>query len=145
VISLESWQTIRHLAALGKSERFISKTLGISRDAVVRAIKQTEHSDYQREPSVHEMLGGFQPVVEQGLARGLSGKRLFDAVRQSGYSGSQATFYRWLSAIKRERQERIGSEGACRFETGPAEQAQFDWSPYQLEIGGSIQRLHGLP
>jgi transposase len=138
VISLESWQTIRHLASLGKSQRFIAETLGISRDAVARAIKQEEHADYQREPSVQQMLGGFQPVVEQGLARGLSGKRLFDAVRQSGYSGSQATFYRWLAGVQ---QERATSNGACRFETGPAEQAQFDWSPYLLEIGGSIQRV----
>ena len=141
MISLESWQTIRHLASLGKSQRFIAQTLGISRDAVARAIRQDEHSEYDREPTVQQMLGGFQLVVEEGLARGLSGKRLFDAVRQSGYGGSRATFYRWLAAVKQARLERIGTEGASRFETGPGEQAQFDWSPYMLEVGGSIVRV----
>jgi transposase len=138
VISLETWQTVRHLASLGKSQRFIAQTLGISREAVARAIKQEEHSEYQRQATVQQKLEDFRPVVEQGLARGLTGQRLLAAVSQSGYSGSPATFYRWLASIQKQRES---ANAACRFETGPAEQAQFDWSPYLLEVGGVLVRV----
>jgi transposase len=138
VISLETWQTVRHLVSIGKSQRFIARTLGISRDAVARALKQEEHSQYQREPTVQQTLEAFRPVVEQGLARGLSGQRLLAAVRQSGYVGSTATFYRWLADVQKER---ASAQATCRFETGPAEQAQFDWSPYLLQIGGECVRV----
>jgi transposase len=138
VISLETWQTIRHLASIGKSQRFIAQTLGISRDAVARALKQEELPHYQREPTVQHTLEAFRPVVEQGLARGLSGKRLLAAVRQSGYSASTATFYRWLQDVQKER---ATPQATCRFETGPGEQAQFDWSPYLVQIGGECVRI----
>lgn len=138
MISLESWQTARHLAKLGKSQRDIAETLGISRDAVARAIKQEEYSPYHREPTAQKELGTFQSEVEQGLRRGLNGKRLLGCVRKSGYQGSAATFYRWLARVQKDC---ASVQTSSRFETGPAEQAQFDWSPYTLQIRGEARRI----
>lgn len=138
MISLETWQTVRHLASLGKSQRFIAETLGISREAVARAIKQEEHSDYQRDALVQEKLAAFRADALRWLSRGLNGKRVLEEARKVGYSGSPATFYRWLADVQEERET---ADAACRFETEPGEQAQFDWSPYLLEVGGSMVRV----
>ncbi len=138
MISLESWQIARHLAKLGKSQRDIAETLGISRDAVARAIKQEEYSPYDRQPTAQKELEAFQTEVEQGLRRGLNGKRLLGCVRISGYQGSAATFYRWLAQLQKEQ---ATLHTSSRFETGPAEQAQFDWSPYTLQIGDGAARI----
>jgi transposase len=133
VINLETWQTIRHLASIGKSHRFIARTLGITRKAVAKAIEEECSPAYERNALVKEALAPFQPEVEKGLSRGVPGERLYAAVRQSGYTGSRSTFYRWLAGV---RAEYAAGRSACRFETGPADQSEFDWSPYLLDIGG---------
>jgi transposase len=133
VISLETWQTIRHLASIGKSHRFIAQTLGITRKAVAKAIEEESSPAYERSALMQEALGSFQDEVERGLVRGVPGERLYAAVRQSGYAGSRATFYRWLTGV---RAECAAGRPACRFETGPGDQSQFDWSPYRLNLGG---------
>jgi transposase len=138
VITLEDWQTIRHLAAAGHSQRAIARIVKRSRKAVAHALKDDSPPVYEREPFRKVALEGFRAVVEQGLEAGLCGSRMLCSLRGSGYGGSDATFYRWLAQV---RKERSAEQGSCRFETGPGEQAQFDWSPYTLRIGGSQLRV----
>lgn len=59
-------------------------------------------------------------------------------MRSQGYTGSEATFYRWLAGLKADLKE---PAAACRFETDPGEQAQFDWSPYTVRVGEQLTRL----
>ncbi len=135
---MEDWQTIRCLAGKGHSQRFIARAVKRSRNAVARALREDLPPDYQRESFVQQALEGFRSEVWKGLGRGLSGIRLLAAVRQSGYGGSAATFYRWLAGVK---EDAALGESSCRFETDPGEQAQFDWSPYTLSLGGELVRV----
>jgi transposase len=135
VVTLREWQTIRHLASIGKSQRFIARTLGVSRRTVARVLQSETLPTYDRAPTVTQTLETFRPVIEPEVDRGAAGLRLLQSVRQSGYTGSDATFYRWLAGV-RETVLRRGS--ACRFETGPGEQSQFDWSPYTLLLGNVL-------
>src|SRR5581483_6923876 len=39
------------------------------------------------------------------------------------------------------RQPQLSSKVTMRFETEPGQQAQFDWSPYTIELGGELRRV----
>ena len=138
MITLNQWHTIRHLAALGKSERSIASTLNVSREAVSRAINQEEFENYHRDSDLFRALESYRPVVIDGLNRGLNGLRLYAHVRSLGFSPSRTTFYRWLKIVRSEESD---SHTSCRYETVAGEQAQYDWSPYTVEIGEQRQKI----
>jgi transposase len=132
------WQQVRHLAALGKSRRAIARELGLSRNTVADALKRSGPPRYTRsQPSPSSTL--WQEAVAAGVRRGLSGARLLEEARQRGFCDSRATFYRWLEAHKEQHRER---SAACRFETDPGEQAQFDWAEYSLALGGIATKVY---
>jgi transposase len=132
VISVEQWLTIRHLATLGHSARQIARIAKVDRKTVLAALARDTSPDYERPHPVAQQLQAHRQLVEDGVRRGLIGTRLLAQVRTAGYAGSQASFYRWLEEVREQLRE---PADICRFETGPAQQCQFDWSPYLLEIG----------
>ncbi len=138
MLTLDQWQTIRHLAAIGQSERFIADLLKISRSTVSRAIKQESMEEYHRVSTTLCSLEVYQAVVIAGLKRGLNGRRIYELVVESGYSGSQSSFYRWLkTVVDSERDIHLSS----RYETASGEQAQYDWSPYTVRIGSRNEKI----
>ncbi len=133
MITVETWQRIRHLAAQGIPARAIAREVGVSRNTVRAVLASDGWEGYSRAHTCGKDLEPHRPAVEAGLRRGLRGCRLLRLVRDAGYEGSQATFYRWLHQVKEAVKPR---PAACRFETDPGEQAQFDWSPYTVLLGG---------
>jgi len=77
-------------------------------------------------------------TVVAGVRIGRSGVVILEQVRKEGYAGSAATFYRYLAMVRREERP---SSVSCRFETGPGEQSQFDWSPYVVSLGVRAVRV----
>jgi len=138
VLTVEMWQQIRHLAALGRSRRQIARELGVSRNTVAGALEQEGPPRFRPATPRRSSLAAWEALVQTGLRRGLSGVRLLEEVRAAGYGGSDATFYRWLALQKAALRE---PAAACRFETDPGEQAQFDWSPYTLSLGGVATKV----
>ncbi len=133
MITVETWQRIRSLAAQGHSARAIADQVGVSRNTVRAALASEDWEAYTRARAGNQDLERFRAQVEAGLRRGVRGCRLLRDVRKAGYQGSPATFYRWLRGVRELARPR---PAACRFETDPAEQAQFDWSPYTVVLGG---------
>lgn len=133
MITVETWQRIRSLAAQGRSARAIAELMGVSRNTVRAALATDNWEAYSRAPGGGQDLEPYRAMVEAGLRRGLRGCRLLQEVRKAGYEASQATFYRWLRGVRELAKPR---PAACRFETDPGEQAQFDWSPYTVVLGG---------
>jgi transposase len=133
VLEVDEWQQIRSLHEEGRSDRSIAVALGVSRNTVKKAVAQGEPAHYQRQGSAGSALEGFRPMVEVGLRKGWPGSRLLREVRAHGYLGSPSAFYEWLAGVKGALQ---APAAACRFETDPGEQAQFDWSPYRVVLGG---------
>jgi transposase len=79
------------------------------------------------------------PTLEAAIRRGLRGSRVLQDLRQAGYTGSRSTFYeRWRALVSASKEP----DAACRFETDPAEQAQFDWSEYSLSLGGIARKVY---
>lgn len=138
MLTVETWHEIRLRAAQGASQRAIARALGLSRNTVAAALADDGPPTYSRTKPRLSGLDPFRETIAAGLRRGLAGVRLLEEVRDAGYHGSDATFYRWLADLKATERAR---PAACRFETDPGEQAQFDWSPYSLTLASQCTKL----
>jgi len=65
------------------------------------------------------------------------GTRILTEIRKEGYTGSLTTLYRYLRKIKKDPPPRT----TCRYETGPGEQGQFDWTVYEVILGGKKRKV----
>jgi transposase len=138
VVTVEQWQRIRHLDALGWSRRRIASELGLNRRTVARALGAETPPRYERSLE-GTPLQPWLATMEAGVRRGLRGSRVLRDLRQAGYGGSRSAFYaRWAALVEATREP----EAACRFETDPGEQAQFDWAEYSLALGGIAQKVY---
>ena len=136
---MEMWQKIRSLHTQGVSARGIARQLGVSRNTVHDAVAQDEPPHYERQGTAGSALEPHREIVAAGLRRGWRGSRLLPMVRKDGYTGSDSAFYEWLAGVK---QENKATDAACRFETDPAQQAQFDWSTYRVLLGGVLTTVY---
>jgi len=136
---LEEWTTIKYLKAQGLGTRMIARQLGISRNKVRRALGWNRQPKYERPPHTNSSLDSLGDTIRRMLAVDhFIGSRILKEIRKVGYTGSKTAFYDYLRKIKVEE----GNSKACiRYETPPGQQAQYDWSPYTIPIGGSITKV----
>ena len=138
VLTLEQWQRVRHLGALGWSVRRLARELQLDRRTVARALAAETSPQYQREPAPSP-LAPWRATLEAGVRRGLRGSRVLAEIQQAGYTGSRAAFYAGWAALVDASKEPVA---ACRFETDPGEQALFDWAEYVLSLGGIAHKVY---
>ena len=138
MVPVEQWQQIRHLDALGKSQRQIANELGLNRRTVARALAAEAPPRYERTGALSP-LQPWESTLAAGVRGGLRGSRVLREVRQAGYTGSRTAFYdRWTALVEAHKEP----VAACRFETDPGEQAQFDWAEYTLSLGGIAHKVY---
>jgi len=70
-----------------------------------------------------------------------NGTRIFRELKKLGYKGSINPIYRALKKIDEEKTD-ISPKATVRIETPPGDQAQFDWSPYKVEINGIVKIVY---
>ena len=138
MVPVEQWQQIRHLDALGKSQRQIAQELGLNRRTVARALAAEAPPRYERTDTASP-LQPWEATLAAGVRRGLRGSRVLRESRLAGYTGSRSAFYERWSALMEATKESVA---ACRFETEPGEQAQFDWAEYTLSLGGIAHKVY---
>lgn len=134
MISMEDWITIRNLKKRnpGMGTRKIAKKLGLSRNTVRNALKSENPPEYKRETYKNPELEPFHDfIIEKYFVKKLKGSRVLNELRSKGCKVSDSAFYRYIQQYKPEF-----SRSFMRYETKPGEQAQFDWSPYTVMIGG---------
>jgi transposase len=68
----------------------------------------------------------------------LIGSRILRELELIGYTGGPTALYAYLRQL---RTASPSGKATVRYETPPGRQAQFDWSPYTLEIGGELTRV----
>ena len=146
MLDVDKWTTIRCMAAQGKGIRFIARTLNVHRETVRRALEGKGKPQYRRAPRPNAELEKLRPVLTRWLfSDGLIGSVILERLRDADggylYHGSSATLYRFLQRLREERGEGA-PEAVQRFETGPGEQGQFDWSPYTVRIGGELVEIN---
>ena len=135
---MEQWANVRFMRSQGKSIRAIATELGVHRKTVRRALASESQPRYKaRAPRPNPELERLRPDLERMLFKEkLIGTRILEEV-EGRYHGSAATLYRYLKGLRAAREaERF--RAIERFETLPGHQAQFDWSPYTVSIGGVL-------
>jgi transposase len=139
VISVEAWTTIRYLHAQGTSMRAIAQQLGLARNTVRTAIRATSPPTHTRSKRVNPQLAPYTAQIAQMLVEHqFIGSRMLRELRRLGYRGGATAVYTSLAQLQAERARPQAVE---RFETAPGEQAQFDWSPSQVQFGERTQRV----
>lgn len=140
VIGMTDRLTIQNLKAKdpGISNREIAKRLNISHHTVEVALRTGVDVKYTRKEKPNPELENLREVItEMAIKKKLTGARILKEIQSKGYSGSQTTFYGFLSKIKEP-----ATKYFTPYETAPCEQAQFDWSPYTVMIGGKLTMIY---
>ena len=136
---MEAWTTIRYLHAQGTSIRAICRELGVSRKAVRQALRRDGPPKYERPARPNAKLAPFEAQIRTWyFGEQLIGSRIVRELRARGYDGHRSAVYRLLAKLKAAAPSPKVTE---RFETPPGYQAQFDWSPYTVELGGELMRV----
>ena len=137
---MEDWVTIKNLRAKNPSMslRQIGKLLGVSHNTVKQALLRDSSPEYKREEKISEKIAPFEEVIFKMLnVDKYIGSRIYNEIKSKGYSGSKTTFYNYYLKIKQTKQKSF-----TPYETSPAEQSQFDWSPYTVNIGGTVTKIY---
>jgi transposase len=128
---------IVRLSEQGLSGRRIAQQLRVSRHRVAAALQHVAQARAQgvaAQPPAprccRRRLEAFEPVVQQLLERypDLTAQRLWEELRQRGFTGSYATVWRRLHELR----PATPRPQVVRFETGPGVQAQMDYATYTI-------------
>lgn len=140
MITVEEWTTIRCLYNKGHSKSEIARRLNINRKTVARAIKKPVLPQYQRQEPAPSILDEYLPDIQHMLyIDHFIGSRILSELRKKGYSGGRTTFYDYLSKINGKKNiQKI----SMPYETPPAKQCQFDWSPYKVNLNGKVITIY---
>jgi transposase len=136
---MEDWVTIRNLKKRNDElgSRKIAKLLNISRNTVRSALRRSDVPVYKRKEKVNPDIKPFQDYIHKAITvRDLRKSRILEDIRSKGYKGSKSAFYRFCDKISQQE-----SRTFKPYETAPAEQAQFDWSPYTVVINGILTKV----
>lgn len=140
---LQQWAAVRELHKRKVSKLQIAKQLGMSRNTVKRLIKLREEPKYTRQNYATKVDSYMNLIIKLRLSPeyDFNGTRIFRELKKLGYKGSINPIYRALKKID-EKKTDISPKATVRIETPVGDQAQFDWSPYDLEINGTIKTVY---
>jgi len=139
VISLEEWVDIVSLHRQGWGIKKIARELGISRNAVRRALHRGGPPEYHRDPRPSKL----DPHKDYLVTRltdfpDLPAITLFEEIRERGYVGGISILKDFTYPLRRRRREPV-----VRFETPPGHQAQVDWAHLgRHELSGTTTSLY---
>lgn len=142
---VQDWIAVNRLFKQGVPIRQIAKQLKMSRNTVKRLIRLKEEPKYSRnhyETKVDKYKDDISIWYLDPLYN-FNGSRIFRELIKKGYTGSISLVYRYLNTLKEERRN-INSKATVRIETPFGDQAQFDWSPYKVIIGGKLTEVYCL-
>ncbi len=139
MISLEEWVDVVSLHRQGMGIRTIARELGISRNAVRRALERGGPPCYRRDPRPSK-LDPFKDYLIERLADfpDLPAVTLFEEIKERGYEGGISIVKDFTYPYRRKRREPV-----VRFETPPGHQAQVDWAHLgRHELSGVLTPLY---
>ena len=116
------------LAKRGKSQREISRELGMSRATVARVLREP----LDKQPAKRNRGSSVDPLAEQikqWLGEGLTTIRMLELARADPdhpYAGGRSVFGDYVRKVRLER-ERVLADVPVRFEGLPGEYLQVDW------------------
>lgn len=141
--NLQDWAAVQRVYKQTKSIRKTAKLLRISRNTVKRLAKMTEPPTYHR-TSYSSKIDDFKEQIIEWRCEpnNFNGTRIFRELKKRGYDGSIGPVYRYLRLVNEDVDGKISSRATVRQETPPGDQAQFDWSEYEMMVSGRYQTVY---
>lgn len=128
MITKESLMNIRSLAKQGYSQRRIARLTGLHRLTVKKYLKETELPVYKKAIR-NSALEPYYGLIKGWLSHeDYQASRIHELLTVQGYKGSYDTVRRYVAGIKEQRDRKA----YIRFETMPGQQAQVDFSDFQI-------------
>lgn len=133
---LQDWAAVQKLFKSTGNISLIARTLGMSRTTVYSLLKQKEEPTYKRKNYPCKVAPYADRIIEWKYSPEyqFNGTRIFRELKKLGYDGSIHPVYTFLNRIS-EVDFTGNSVATVRIETPVGDQAQFDWSPYQIFVG----------
>ena len=140
---LKDWAAVHRVYSQTKSKRATASILGIARNTVKRLLEMTEEPVYHRR-EYYSIIDPFKEQIIEWRCEPyqFNGTRIFRELKARGYAGSIGPVYRYLRRVDEDIGDRISSKATVRHESPPGDQAQFDWTEYQLSVGGRYQTVY---
>jgi len=133
------WQQIKVLKVQGMGVKRIAKKLGISKNTVRKYLRSTDPPE-AKVREYEKMLDSYEGNIKEMLSKGYIGTRIFAELRKMGYEGSLSTVHQYIREVKRE--DEIRGKVTTRVETPPGKQMQYDWTEWDLPVGGRKVRIY---
>ena len=124
----------------GQSGRQIARELHVSRHTIRRVLVQTTRQRHEgnvpkelhKKAKQPRPIDAFVDVLQDLLRRypQLTAQRLWEELRKRGFSGG----YKQVWSRVRELRPKPGKQPVVRFETGPGQQAQMDYSVCDIDF-----------
>lgn len=130
---------VKRLFKDGMKIKAIARTLKMSKNTVKKLLRVEGEIKYTREYYPTKIDDYKEKISEWYLNPnyGFNGTRIYRELKKLGYEGSINPIYRFLNKLDPEK-TLINRKATVRFETPFGDQAQFDWSPYEMMIGGAV-------
>lgn len=135
-------ETVAEIRRLHYAEHWkrgtIAAQLQVHPDAIDRALSR--HGPVPQQPPAETLLAPYLAFIDETLQKypRLVAPRLFEMVRDRGYSGSLRTLRRYLQTARPDPKR----EAFLRTETLPGEQAQIDWAHVgSMPVPGGERKL----
>jgi transposase len=129
MLKMDESTSIRTMRDRGASIRTIAHDLHMSRNTVRKYLRLTQPPTFHGPTDAQAALAPFADRIRAMLKQGFLGSRIYQELRKQGYAGPQASFYRYLTPLRKALNL---PDVIQRFETAPAHQAQYDWAEYVI-------------
>ena len=141
---LKQWAAVTELHRQKVPKQQIAKQLNISRNTVKKLLRLKEEPKYIRDYYPSKMEPYMEKIImwRTDPEYGFNGTRIFRELKKLGYTGTINPIYRALQKIGEESRGEISKKATVRVETPPGDQAQFDWSEYQVPVNNQIRTVY---
>ena len=140
---LQDWVAVQEVYKKTKSKRETARILGMSRNTVKRLLKEKEQPTYKRTIYKSKLDSYKEQIIDWRCEPYcFNGTRIFRELKKRGYTGSIGPVYRLLRQLDEDLSENISSKATVRHESPPGDQAQFDWTEYQVIVGGRYRTVY---
>lgn len=140
---LEDWAAVQKVYKQTGSKRRTAAILGISRNTVKKLLAMAEAPVYHRTTYPSKLSDYKEQIIEWRCdPYNYNGTRIFRELKKKGYPGSIGPIYRFLGQVDEDVGDRISKKATVRHESPPGDQAQFDWTEYEVFIGNSYQKVY---
>lgn len=140
---LEDWAAVHRVYKQTKSKRSTARILGISRNTVKKLLLMKEKPQYNRNIYPSKIDPYKEQIIEWRCEPyDFNGTRIFRELKSREYTGSIGPVYRFLSKVDEDIGDSISRKATVRHESPPGDQAQFDWTEYEVVVGNRYRTVY---